>query len=112
MLKSAHELAAELRESERTLAQPPTRGAATNLPINAKLPTGRPASIGFYVNDDDNGYPDLKRALPHLDWFVPSWMSLDGPGMELKDGHRQARAQLHPQDQAGHGDPADGPECR
>ena len=84
LLKSAHELAAELRESERTLAQPPPRGAATNLPINAKLPTGRPASIGFYVNDDDNGYPDLKRALPHLDWFVPSWMSLDGPGMELR----------------------------
>ena len=61
------------------------RGAPpTNLPIDAKLPTGRPASIGFYVNDDDNGYPDLKRALPHLDWLVPSWMSLDGPGMELK----------------------------
>ena len=85
MLKSAHELAAELRESERTLAQPPPRSAPNDRrSINAKLPTGRPASIGFYVNDDDNSYPDLKRALPHLDWFVPSWMSLDGPGMELK----------------------------
>ena len=47
--------------------------------MEAKLPTGRPASIGFYVNDDDNSYPDLKRALPHLDWLVPSWMTLDGP---------------------------------
>ena len=84
LLESAHELAAELRESERTLAQPHPSSAATNLPINAKLPAGRPASVGFYVNDDDNSYPDLKRALPHLDWFIPSWMSLDGQGMELK----------------------------
>src|SRR5262245_725302 len=83
LLKSAHELAAELRERERTMAQPHPRSAATNLPIDAKLPSGRSASIGFYVNDDDNGYPDLKRTLPHLDWFIPNWMTLSGPGMEL-----------------------------
>ena len=85
LLKSAHELAAELRESERTLALPHPRSAPNDRrSIEAKLPTGRPASIGFYVNDDDNSYPDLKRALPHLDWLIPSWMSLDGSGMELK----------------------------
>src|SRR5262245_256991 len=83
LLKSAHELAAELRERERTLAQPHPRSAATNLPVNARLPSGRSASIGFYVNDDDNSYPDLKRALPHLDWLIPNWMTLSGSGMEL-----------------------------
>jgi cellulose synthase/poly-beta-1,6-N-acetylglucosamine synthase-like glycosyltransferase/peptidoglycan/xylan/chitin deacetylase (PgdA/CDA1 family)/spore germination protein YaaH len=83
LLKSARELAAELREKERTLAQPLPRSGATSLPIAAKLPSGRSTSIGFYVNDDDNGYPDLKRALPHLDWFVPSWMTVSGPAMEL-----------------------------
>jgi cellulose synthase/poly-beta-1,6-N-acetylglucosamine synthase-like glycosyltransferase/peptidoglycan/xylan/chitin deacetylase (PgdA/CDA1 family)/spore germination protein YaaH len=81
LLSSAHELAAALRESERTLAHP--RSAASGRPLNAKLPTGRPVSVGFYVNDDDNSYPDLKRALPHLDWFVPSWMDLSGPEMDL-----------------------------
>jgi peptidoglycan-N-acetylglucosamine deacetylase len=86
LLKSAQELAAQLRESERTLAQPHARAiAADRRPIDARLvsPSDRPLSIGFYVNDDDNGYPDLKRALPHLDWFVPGWLNLQGPGMEL-----------------------------
>ena len=41
-------------------------------------------SIGFYANWDDNSYPALKRALPHLDWIIPGWLSLEGPGMELK----------------------------
>ena len=89
LLKSANELAAQLRESERTLAQPHPQGPVPDRRlINTKVakPSGRPLSIGFYVNDDDNSYPDLKRALPHLDWFVPSWLSLEGPGMELKTG--------------------------
>src|SRR5262245_37817307 len=82
LLKSAHELAADLRERERTLAQPFQQNAAANLPIDAKLPSGRAASIGFYVNDDDS-YPDLKRTLPDLDWLIPNWMTLNGPGMDL-----------------------------
>ena len=58
LLKSARELAAELRESERTLAPSHPRGAPNDSrSIEAKLPTGRPASIGFYVNWDDNSYP-------------------------------------------------------
>ena len=39
---------------------------------------------GFYVNWDDNSYPALKRALPHLDWVIPGWLSLEGPDLELK----------------------------
>ena len=41
-------------------------------------------SVGFYVNWDDNSYPALKRALPHLDWVIPGWLSLEGPDLELK----------------------------
>ena len=44
----------------------------------------RSLSIGFYVNWDDNSYPALKQALPHLDWVIPSWMSLEGANLELK----------------------------
>ena len=44
----------------------------------------RPLSIGFYVNWDDNSYPALKRALPNLDWLIPTWLSLEGSNLELK----------------------------
>ena len=87
LLISAHELAARLRETERTLAQPHPQGAAPDRRLaGAELASrsDRALSIGFYVNDDDNSYPDLKRVLPQLDWFIPSWLSLEGPGMELK----------------------------
>ncbi|MGP1666350.1 MAG: hypothetical protein ACTS5I_10675, partial [Rhodanobacter sp.] len=46
-------------------------------------PANRPLAIGFYVNWDDNSYPSLKRALPTLDWVIPSWMSVSGPDMAL-----------------------------
>jgi cellulose synthase/poly-beta-1,6-N-acetylglucosamine synthase-like glycosyltransferase/peptidoglycan/xylan/chitin deacetylase (PgdA/CDA1 family) len=86
LLISANALAAELREKERALRhQRAGAGTAARPPVSAALatPPDRALSIGFYVNDDDNSYPDLKRALPHLDWFVPGWLTLQGSGMEL-----------------------------
>ena len=47
----------------------------------------RPLAIGFYVNWDDTSYAALKRALPKLDWVLPSWLSLAGPDMHLKVTH-------------------------
>ena len=47
-------------------------------------PSGRALSIGFYVNYDENSFPDLKRVAPHLDWLIPSWLSLEGPDLALK----------------------------
>ena len=86
LLKAANKLAAELRDKERDLrARSPQAGIAERRPVPAALesPKGRPLSIGFYANWDDNSYPALKRALPHLDWIVPSWLSLEGPDMAL-----------------------------
>jgi peptidoglycan-N-acetylglucosamine deacetylase len=87
LLKSASMLAAELREKERDLHVPrPQAEILDRHPIPAPLrgPTDRPLSIGFYVNWDDNSYPALKRALPNLDWVVPSWLTLDGQANALK----------------------------
>lgn len=87
MLKSASMLGAELREKEREL--PTRRGQAEMvdrhpLPVALRGSGDKPLSIGFYVNWDDNSYPALKRALPHLDWVIPSWLTLAGPDLDMK----------------------------
>jgi len=87
LLKSAANLAAELREKERELStRRPQAEVVDRHPVPAPLrgPSDRALSIGFYVNWDDNSYPALKRALPHLDWVIPAWLSLDTPAMNLK----------------------------
>jgi cellulose synthase/poly-beta-1,6-N-acetylglucosamine synthase-like glycosyltransferase/peptidoglycan/xylan/chitin deacetylase (PgdA/CDA1 family)/spore germination protein YaaH len=85
-LRNAARLAEELREKERDLRvrHPASEGQHRSVPASLAAPQGRALSIGFYVDWDDNSYPALKRALPHLDWVVPSWLSLSGPDMELK----------------------------
>ena len=85
--KTAYKLASDLRERERGLrTRHPQAEVVDRHPIPAPLrgSKDRSLSIGFYVNWDDNSYPALKRALPHLDWVVPSWLSLEGPALELK----------------------------
>jgi cellulose synthase/poly-beta-1,6-N-acetylglucosamine synthase-like glycosyltransferase/peptidoglycan/xylan/chitin deacetylase (PgdA/CDA1 family) len=85
-LRSATRLAAELREDERDLHHRPQASVVERRSVPTALvrPEGRPLSIGFYVSWDDNSYPALKRALPRLDWVIPSWLSLDGPDVSLK----------------------------
>ena len=87
LLKTAYKLASDLRERERGLrTRHPQAEVVDRHPIPAPLKGSkeRSLSIGFYVNWDDNSYPALKRALPHLDWVIPSWLSLEGPDLELK----------------------------
>jgi hypothetical protein len=87
LLKTAYKLASDLRERERGLrTRHPQAEVVDRHPISAPLrgSKDRSLSIGFYVNWDDNSYPALKRALPHLDWVIPSWLSLEGPNLELK----------------------------
>ena len=87
LLKSAARLAAEARARQhlarswrlKSAALPSRTLAAALRPL-----PGRPLSIGFYVNWDETSYPALKRALPKLDWVLPSWLSLSGPDMALK----------------------------
>ena len=87
-LRSAARLAAELRDTERNLPHRPQAAVPERPAVPASLasPAGRPLSIGFYVNWDEDSYPALKRALPRLDWVIPSWLSLSGPTMDLKTG--------------------------
>jgi cellulose synthase/poly-beta-1,6-N-acetylglucosamine synthase-like glycosyltransferase/peptidoglycan/xylan/chitin deacetylase (PgdA/CDA1 family)/spore germination protein YaaH len=44
----------------------------------------RPLTVGFYLSTDELSYPDFKRELSKLDWFVPAWMNLAGPGLKLE----------------------------
>ncbi len=84
-LRNATSLAADLREKERNLHHHPQAQVIErrSFPSSLVRPEGRPLSIGFYVNWDDNSYPALKRALPRLDWVIPTWLTLDGPDMAL-----------------------------
>ena len=87
LLKTAANLAADLRKEERALrTRHPQAEVVNRRPVPASLasPGDRSLSVGFYANWDDNSYPALKRALPNLDWIIPGWLSLEGPGMELK----------------------------
>jgi peptidoglycan-N-acetylglucosamine deacetylase len=71
----------KLRTHHPQAESPPDRRPE---PVGLKGPDERSLSIGFYVNWDDNSYPALKRALPHLDWLIPGWLNLEGPTMDLK----------------------------
>ena len=87
LLKTAANLAANLRKEERALrTRHPQAEVVDRRPVPASfaVPGNRPLSIGFYVNWDDNSYPALKRTLPHLDWIIPGWLSLQGTNMELR----------------------------
>ena len=89
LLKSAARLAAEARirrEEIRNLrrirnAMPP------HIPAGLLPKPGRALAIGFYVNwrgSSDASFSSLKRALPRLDWVIPSWMTVAGPNMTFK----------------------------
>jgi cellulose synthase/poly-beta-1,6-N-acetylglucosamine synthase-like glycosyltransferase/peptidoglycan/xylan/chitin deacetylase (PgdA/CDA1 family)/spore germination protein YaaH len=88
LLKSAGRLAAEaraLREERRRLRrQKIAHNLPRTLPAVLKPQAGRSLSIGFYETYEEASYPALKRALSHLDWIVPNWLSLQGPQMTLK----------------------------
>ncbi|HWX66418.1 MAG TPA: glycosyltransferase [Rhodanobacter sp.] len=87
LLKPAAKLAAEVRARQKLLHAPRTHASKSNAahapPLSLDKPADRPLAIGFYVNWDESSYPSLKRALPTLDWVIPTWMSVSGPDMAL-----------------------------
>jgi cellulose synthase/poly-beta-1,6-N-acetylglucosamine synthase-like glycosyltransferase/peptidoglycan/xylan/chitin deacetylase (PgdA/CDA1 family)/spore germination protein YaaH len=88
LLKSAGRLAAEARARRMDLARVRRQRIARNFPPRVLLPAlmpqkGHSLSIGFYETYEEASYPALKRALPHLDWIIPNWLSLQGPDMTL-----------------------------
>jgi cellulose synthase/poly-beta-1,6-N-acetylglucosamine synthase-like glycosyltransferase/peptidoglycan/xylan/chitin deacetylase (PgdA/CDA1 family)/spore germination protein YaaH len=89
LLKSAGRLAAEARASRARLRRlhhsRNMHAAAPHIvPPALKPQAGRSLSIGFYETFEQASYPALKRALGHLDWVVPNWLSLQGTDMSLK----------------------------
>jgi len=88
LLKSAGRLAAEARLRRADLARVRRQRITRNFPPRVFLPAlmpqkVHPLSIGFYETYEEASYPALKRALPHLDWIVPNWLSLQGANMTL-----------------------------
>ncbi len=44
----------------------------------------RSLSIAFYPNwQQDVSFPALERALPQIDWVLPTWLALQGPNLVL-----------------------------
>ncbi|HVZ91720.1 MAG TPA: glycosyltransferase [Rhizomicrobium sp.] len=89
LLKSAARLAAEARASRAARSRARRLRIARNFPAHvfpAALmpPKGHSLSIAFYEAYEEASYPALKRALPHIDWVIPNWLSLKGPSMALK----------------------------
>ena len=85
------------------------------LPAILEPQKGRPLAIGFYVNWGEEGeasFDSSKRALPHLDWVVPSWLTLTGPDLDFHAQPGPALAELHPRAQARCRHPAHDPERR
>ncbi len=58
------------------------------LPSILKPQKGRALAVGFYVNWSGSiatpSFASLKRNLPHLDWVVPTWFAMDGPGLTFR----------------------------
>ena len=89
LLKSAARLAAEART--RRLEIQRLRHFRSVMP--ARVPAslmaqkGRALAIGFYVNwpaSEGASFSSLKRALPSLDWVIPSWLELEGRDLTFK----------------------------
>ena len=89
LVRSAARLATEVRvrraDMARTLAEKNER-RLRNRPLSSivKPQANRPLAIAFYPNWGQSAYPALMHALPKLDWVMPTWLALQGPGMDLK----------------------------
>ncbi|HEY5337297.1 MAG TPA: glycosyl hydrolase family 18 protein, partial [Rhizomicrobium sp.] len=93
LLKSAEQLAVDARakklerQRERRLSKEQERRSAA---ASTLLPQqGRPLSTAFYPNWELSAFDSLRVALPKLDWVMPTWISLQGPQLTLRDGYNQ-----------------------
>jgi hypothetical protein len=112
LLKTASKLASICGAGAWAADAPPAGrgGRPSSVPAPLRGSKERSLSIGFYVNWDDNSYPALKQALPHIDWVIRSWISLEGANLELKAEVDDRVAEARSGDQAERTDPADDPE--
>jgi peptidoglycan-N-acetylglucosamine deacetylase len=88
LLPVARQLASAVRARQEASAHAAHRRTMPrtylSLRRHARGAANRPLSIGFYVTWDDSSYASLRKALPKLDWVVPSWLELTGSEMDLK----------------------------
>ena len=56
--------------------------------------SGRSLAIGFYANWDQTSFSALKKDLPHLDWVIPTWLSVQGDDVGIRNDldHRALEA--------------------
>ncbi|HEY1962716.1 MAG TPA: glycosyltransferase [Rhizomicrobium sp.] len=97
LMRSAIQLAGEARAKrlKLLLKKLAVRERAAHVLASAKVKhAGRPLSIAFYPNWQAAAYDSLRVALPTLDWVVPTWLSLQGPDLKLKDAYNKKIEQL------------------
>ncbi len=86
LANEAHARREELAVLRRTRNERglPTRPLASIL----KPLSNRALTIAFFPGwhpASDNAYPALMHALPKLDWLMPTWLALQGPGLDFKN---------------------------
>ncbi|HEY2069726.1 MAG TPA: polysaccharide deacetylase family protein [Rhizomicrobium sp.] len=81
-LKQVQRQNARWKKVERSRRNPVPPGILAPQP-------GRSLSIAFYPDWDPLAIDSLKAALPSLDWVMPTWLSMTGPDMTLKDAYSQ-----------------------
>jgi cellulose synthase/poly-beta-1,6-N-acetylglucosamine synthase-like glycosyltransferase/peptidoglycan/xylan/chitin deacetylase (PgdA/CDA1 family)/spore germination protein YaaH len=88
LVASAERLAAAARRRRMDYARRHPQGTPDRvLPSILKPQPGRALAVGFYVNwsgSQATSFNSLKRNLSHLDWVVPTWITMDGPGLIFK----------------------------
>ena len=89
LVASAERLAATARRRRMDYARRhPVQGTSDRvLPSVLKPQQGRPLAVSIYVNSGSAqgaSFTSLKRNLSHLDWVVPTWITLDGPNLVFK----------------------------
>ncbi|MBV9062214.1 MAG: polysaccharide deacetylase family protein, partial [Alphaproteobacteria bacterium] len=97
LMRQAMQLASEARAKRLRLLlkKLALREHSARTVASAKLRRpGRPLSVAFYPNWEPSAYDSLRVALPSLDWVVPTWLSLQGPDLKLKDAYSRKVDQL------------------
>src|SRR5258706_9615556 len=92
LLRQAQRLAIEARIRREEIARANRlrleRGSGSTTRAQILRPQkGRPLAIGFYPSWQASAFDSLQHALPRLDWVVPTWLSMQGPQLELKSSY-------------------------
>jgi cellulose synthase/poly-beta-1,6-N-acetylglucosamine synthase-like glycosyltransferase/peptidoglycan/xylan/chitin deacetylase (PgdA/CDA1 family) len=90
LAKSTERVAAELRGQERDIwrrghIKPGAQDRPDDSSSAIRAISGRALSIGFYANWDQTAFSALKKDLPHVDWVIPTWLSVEGSDVGIRN---------------------------